>query len=80
MKGTLNSNELIRRSEAGVWRAGAWWANDSESWLLGAVRMESYEDRIRDFCTSWNQLFGWLNFGSIDEFEDKYRGAFQYKV
>ena len=42
----------------------------------GAVRTESYEDRIRDFSTSWNQLFGWLNFSSIDDFEDSYRGAY----
>ena len=40
------------------------------------MRTESYEDRIRDFSTSWNQLFGWLNFSSIDDFEDSYRGAY----
>jgi len=40
----------------------------------GAVRIEKYEDRIRDFSASWKQLFGRLNFGSIDEFEEKYRG------
>jgi len=40
----------------------------------GAVKIETYEDRIRDFSASWDQLFGWLNFGSIEEFEEKYRG------
>jgi len=40
----------------------------------GAVRIEKYEDRVRDFSGSWKQLFGWLNFGSIDEFEKKYCG------
>jgi len=40
----------------------------------GAVKMEKYEDRIRDFSASWKQLFGFLNFGNIDDFEEKYRG------
>jgi len=43
----------------------------------GAVKIETYDDRIRDFSGSWKQLFGWLNFGSIDEFEEKYRGIFK---
>jgi len=44
------------------------------------VRIEKYEDRIRDFSGSWKQLFGWLNFGNIDEVEDKYRGILKYKL
>jgi len=47
------------------------------TWLSGAVRLEKYEDRIRDFSASWRQLFGFLDFGSIDEFEAKYRGIIQ---
>jgi len=46
-------------------------------WWSGAVKIETYEDRIRDFSASWDQLFGWLNFGSIEEFEEKYRGILQ---
>jgi len=38
------------------------------------VKIEKYEDRVRDFTASWKQLFGFLNFGDIDEFEEKYRG------
>jgi len=48
--------------------------------VSGAVKIETYEDRIRDYSTSWNELFGSLNFGSIDDFEDKYRGAFTHRV
>jgi len=36
--------------------------------------METYEDRVRDFCPMWNQLFAFLDFRNIDDFEDTYRG------
>jgi len=47
--------------------------------VSGAVRIETFEDRIRDFSESWNQLFGYLNFTGIDEYEERYRGIFEKK-
>ena len=42
----------------------------------GAVRVETYDDRVCDYSSSWHQLFASLNFTNIEQFEQTYRGHF----
>jgi len=44
-------------------------------YCLGAVAIETHEDRMKDYSNYWMKLFGRLEFGDIDAFEANYRGV-----
>lgn len=44
------------------------------NYTLGAVTIESFDDRMKDYRDQWKELFGALEFQDIDKFEEKYRG------